>query len=70
MQTKWQLFLPGWGEVTSGTVTSTEKSHVSDNGNIMRVRAALKPLAMEWNPWQTIPRASKVGHMDQKLREV
>ena len=36
------VFLPGQGRVTSGTVTPTEIPHVSDNGNIMQVRAALK----------------------------
>ena len=53
------VFLLGQDEVTSGTVTPTEIPHVSDNGNIMRVRAALKALAMGWNPWQTIPLCSQ-----------
>ena len=48
------VFLPGRGGVTSGTVTPTEIPHVSDNGNIMRVRAALKALATGWDPRQTI----------------
>ena len=49
------VFLPGWGGVLSGTVTPTEIPHVSDNGNIMQVRAALKALATEWDSRQTIP---------------
>ena len=36
--------LPGWGGVTSGTVNPPELPSVSDNRNIMQVRAALKAL--------------------------
>ena len=38
------VFLPGRGGVTRGTVNPTEIPYVSDNRNIMRVRAALKAL--------------------------
>ena len=49
------VFLPGRAGLTSGTVTPTEILYVSNNGNIMPVKAALKVLATGWEPWQTIP---------------
>ena len=48
------VFLPVRGGVTIGTVTPTEIPYVSDNGNIMRVRAVLKTLAMAWDSRQTV----------------
>ena len=45
------VFLPRRGWVTNDIVNPTEIPHVSDNRNIVRVRAALKALAT-W--WQTI----------------
>ena len=59
------VFQPGLDGITSGTVTLTEIPHVSDNGNIMPVRAALKTLAMGWDPQQTISLCAPRVHMEQ-----
>jgi len=65
------VILPAQGGATVGTVVPTEMLHVSNNGFIMRTRAALKALATVKENCNLRTRVGDARHpwLENRLRE-